>query len=296
MKTLLTSLCLLVVQTSLISQVKLHGQWQSGDTSQVQILKTRRGDRFIGRLLSINKTAAVFLLSSHDTIVWPKKEIIRIEALKSSLLPPKFARQRLFFAPTAFTLEKGISEYRNNSWVLNSYRKGFTDKFQMGVGFMPALVVNLVWTDFKYTIPLSKNLRAGVGGIAGGGIDFQYYDDSQMLGFAAGLGILTIGSEYNFINLAMARFLKGNEGPNDDGHSKYWGFSMGGAFKAKRKSDRFFIELTVFPEDNRFYSTWAGGIGYTYEKKRSLDIAIRVVPFGLGSRYPMIGITSRRKK
>lgn len=296
MKSIFTLFLLLLIACAMQAQKPIIGRWNPKDTTQVQVLTSKRGDRFKGRLLSINKTAAVFLLSTNDTIIWAKKEISRIETLNAKLLPPTFVRQRLFFAPTAFTLEKGISEYRNNSLVLNSYRKGLTDKFQMGVGFMPTVFINLVWTDFKYAIPLAKNLRVGLGGMVGGGVEFQVYGNSRVLGYATGLGMLTIGSKYNFINLAAAKAVVGYDAPDNDGRSDRWGVSMGGAFKTAKKNDRCFFELIVFTGSNAIHSNWAGAIGYTYERKRSIDFAIRLLPFGTRSRWPMLGVTSRRKK
>ncbi len=297
MKPFFTLLCVWIFAFQSVAQVNIRGRWNPKDTTQTHILHTKRGDEFTtGRMLSRNKTVVAYLLDS-DTLFFATKQVSWVQVVKpSKRLPPTFLRERLFLSPTAFPLEKGVREYRNNTLLFNSYRKGITNNLQMGFGFMPGLLVNLLWVDTKITIPVSNNFRAGIGGMLGGGNYFDFYDSYQGLGFAAGYGVVSIGSRYHFINLSAA-YAGGKTGNNLDGANRSrktnsWIFSTGGAFKIGKKENRLFFEILSIPVEGSRQLVRGGAIGVTIatKGKRHLDLVTSMpIPGSFA-----IGVTSKK--
>ncbi|MCC6724306.1 MAG: hypothetical protein IT258_07325 [Saprospiraceae bacterium] len=296
-KALLLIFPLLFAHAATAQMVKVKGDLRIGDTTQVHVLKTKRGDIFIGRLLGLDNEKIRFLLLKKDTVFWPNALVEKVASKKAELLPPSLVTQRIFASPTAFILKKGIREYHNTQLWFNQFDKGYSKNFQAGIGFMPAITRNLVWGNAKYGIEVSENARAAFIGGAGGGIDLpRYSDNAQMLGFAIGLGVLTVGSKYNFINASVGRYVLRYEGAENDRGLNGWVSSVGGSFKAKRKSDRYFFELVYLTSSVVNFPVNIGGLGYTYEgDKRNTDFAIRVLAINPDNkRFLMFGITSRR--
>jgi hypothetical protein len=272
-------------------QVPINGHWRKGDTTQVHTLYTRRGDQFVGRLLEKNKAVVGFLVNA-DTVFFSTKSVKRIVIRrKTNLLPATMVTERLFVSPTAFPLKKGVREYRNNCLLFNSYRKGITNNMQVGIGFMPALFVNLIWVDTKVTIPIGKNINAGLGGMLGGGNNVDFISDFETFGFAAGFGALTIGTKSHFINLSSAYVLHGIKSNPEN----KWLYSFGGAMKIPKRKHRLYYELLYVPERHSTDINWYGTIGITIvQRKRNTDLGILIHPLGISYRAPFFGITSKK--
>ena len=99
------------------AQLLIKGDLRPRDTTQVHKLYTKRGDVLMGRLLLIGIDSVSFKLNTDELLRYPFEALDSMQAL-----PPVrkfkhdrlvYVSERLFIAPSAFSLQKGEKEYRN---------------------------------------------------------------------------------------------------------------------------------------------------------------------------------------
>lgn len=265
------------------AQLPIKGDLHPRDTTQVHKLYTKRGDILTGRLLLIGVDSVSFKMNTDQLLRFSFEALDSLVALPPvrKLKPKKlvYVSERLFVAPSAFSLQKGEKEYRNILIYYNTYHIGLSDHTTIGAGFMPAVLVSAVWGDIKRTFDLNDKLHIGVGAVAALGIS---YDEEKVAG-VGGYGVLTLGTRHNFVNLSIMRAAAL---VNSEGESKPWNFSIGGSF-------------CLTPRLRLFYE-YGGHFNYFFENllilgitrqgaKRVMDAAIIaaparegfIIPFGL---------------
>jgi hypothetical protein len=263
------------------AQLQINGEWQSGDTSQVQVLTMVRGDEFRGYLLQYDSTGVMFKLDIGDTLRYGLDEVKMVEVLPAPPHKPKTAptsiNERLLVSPTGFTLNKGKQEYRNIMFLYNSYHYGVTDNITVGGGIMPMIITYLGWVDAKVSLELYENLHIAAGGLIGGGHTISFSEDGGESGgnnysFTGGFSSLTIGSKVNFINFSVARIAIFEELGDS---SSPWLYSTGSSHKVG-KNNRLFVEAGNYIGN---YEEWTVSLGIsTLYKRNSFDAAIQFFP------------------
>jgi hypothetical protein len=136
-------------------------------------VEVRSGNRFVGVLQAATAETLDF-----DTPDLGRVHVLRGNLKELVLLNAEQARkghdyigngERLFFGPTARNLRKGEGSVQDIDVFLLTANYGFTDNFSLGViaTFIPqAGTDNLVGLTPKASVPLSSNVRVGVGALA----------------------------------------------------------------------------------------------------------------------------------
>lgn len=187
------------------------------DTTQIHVLKTHRGDVFTGRVIEIMDTNVRFRANGDISLEFRFAEIISVSVQgeakttdDASMQNPKkkndhglkndtFPTQIMFYAQSAFALEKGKKLFTNVDLLWNSLDFAVTDRFSAGVGvFLPIRAI----VRGKYAYEITEKVRLGVGSNI-----FTIYDfyDLNMVGHV--YGVVTFGTPELFVNLTGGYFL-----------------------------------------------------------------------------------------
>ncbi|HKK77245.1 MAG TPA: hypothetical protein VJ953_19355 [Saprospiraceae bacterium] len=129
------------------------------DPSQIQVLETRRGDHFIGKVQSLEDQRLSFLIREENLLIFTISEIERLYPFKTEGEWEDFRPAYLSVFPTAYNLPKGAWEYQNNSVLWNTLYYGVSDHFSIGGGFIIPAFFTL---RLKYTTELSEKFALGL--------------------------------------------------------------------------------------------------------------------------------------
>ncbi|MBI1226893.1 MAG: hypothetical protein GC192_16800 [Bacteroidetes bacterium] len=264
------------------AQLLIKGDLHPRDTTQIHKLYTKRGDMLEGRLLLIGLDSISFRLNN-------SQELLRysFDALDSmQVLPPArkqrspkkqvYVAERLFIAPSAFSLKKSEKEYRNILLYYNTYHVGITEHTTLGIGVLPAILIDAAWVDVKHTYDISDKLHIGVGASTAIGV----IDGSEKTASIGGYGILTLGTRNNFVSASTLRTAARYAG---DFVSKPWNFSVGGSFCLTPRL-RIFYEIGGHM---KYFFDNALVLGITRQgDKRVMDFAIVAFPNRTGLIIP----------
>jgi len=169
------------------------------DSTQVHILKTQRGDKFIGRLLRVQQDSLTFALPDADTLFFTRESVKKVYpsvALSRPRNERVFVLNSLSVAPTAFNLDKDQWNYQNVNLLGNNINYGVSDHFSVGSGFIiPGL---FIW-KMKWTGQITPNFSVGVHNL-------------NLIGLTGGIGGLstlsavgTVGHPERFFNFNLGR-------------------------------------------------------------------------------------------
>ncbi len=202
------------------------------DSTQVHVLRTVRGDTFMGHVKDIYGTRLTFLVENKISLEFDfseiKSVIVRGEdvlvsrPLRKKKIPKgrlvgrdSFSTQNIIFTYTSFPLEKGRLLYTNFDLVWNSVDWGVTDNFTGGIALY---LLNVIVLRGKLTTPVYDNIRIGVGTKF-----IMLFPEFDELGILTNLsGIITIGSPEKFFNLNGGIFV-----PTGRGVSRGYGGGIG---------------------------------------------------------------------
>ncbi len=214
----------------------LHAQFISkdiiiGDTTQVHVLNTENGDRFVGRVTKIVNTTVFLLFKDTKELEFALSEISSLVLFKeqksggTSRGPVRNAdylrakaeyearntgkdqsailngEEHLFFSPTAYTLGKGKNEFRNIMVFYNRIDFGLSDNIDIGFDLMPLIGVNVFATRIKAGVPLSDFVNIGFGGSVFFVIQPNNFRRRDVTGTTHTYGTATFGSKDKFINV-----------------------------------------------------------------------------------------------
>ena len=169
------------------------------DSTQVHILKTQRGDKFIGRLLRVQQDSLTFALPEADTLFFARESVKKVYpsvALSRPRNVSSFVPSSLSVAPTAFNLDKDQWNYQNVNVLGNNINYGVSDHFSVGSGFIvPGF---FIW-KMKWTGQVTPNFSVGVHNL-------------NLIGVASGIGTVstlsvvgTVGHPDRFFNFNLGK-------------------------------------------------------------------------------------------
>ena len=146
------------------------------DTTQLHIVETKRGDRFVGRITKIENTTVYFLFRNESplefkfqdlSLVWvagenPPGDTFSNEGEKSQKYfdAASHAPEYLLYSPTAFNYPKGGGAYRNTDILWNTVDFGVTNNLSFGGG---AIIPFFFVFRGKGTFELTPQFRFGFG-------------------------------------------------------------------------------------------------------------------------------------
>lgn len=143
------------------------------DTTQLHILETKRGDRFVGRIASIENTEIYFLFRNESPLQFKFQEIAQVwvvgeippdekkgQKSNAEFDPTFYAPEYLLYSATAFSFPKGGGTYRNTDLLWNVVDFGVTDNFSFGGG----VVIPILFAfRAKGTFGIGEKVRFGFG-------------------------------------------------------------------------------------------------------------------------------------
>lgn len=189
------------------------------DSSQVHILRTNRGDRFVGQLKDIRSTNLFFVLGNGDELTFAFKEVVSIITWQEENLDGGKGWQRQFrgnllvegqnrgigaenliYSSTAFNYEPGEGEVRSFVFIVNVVDVGVAKGVSVGGGFV---LPDIGILRMKATTPVGKSLHIG----AGVNMIFPLTDITDIEGVAHTYAVLTSGNPDRFLNVTVGAFI-----------------------------------------------------------------------------------------
>ncbi|GAB5553298.1 MAG: hypothetical protein Sapg2KO_28890 [Saprospiraceae bacterium] len=126
------------------------------DTSQIHILETKKGDRFIGKVLKIEQTTLTFLFRPKQELAFEFSELKRVSVYSGVKNTASFQPTYLTIFPTAYNYKQGEWEYQNVDLLWNTLNYGVSDNFSVGGGF---IIPFAFLARFKWSTPVSETLQ-----------------------------------------------------------------------------------------------------------------------------------------
>ncbi len=186
------------------------------DSSEVQVLHTKDGTRFVGRTLEVRSDSLLFE-SRAGVVRVARANIATFETIPRERMHggdvwfPNPNTTRLLFAPTGRMLPRGQSYLNNTYLFFLGYAGGVTDRLTLGGGFsvfpLDDFSDNIFYITPKVGLYQSDKLNVAVGALVGwaGGEEGDYG------GIAYGVSTfgppdksLTIGGGYGFAGGELA--------------------------------------------------------------------------------------------
>lgn len=127
------------------------------DTNQVHVLETKKGDRFLGRVLKIEQTTLTFLFRPGQELIFEFNELKGVSVYKGVVdKGASFRPTYLTVFPTAYNYNRGVWEYQNVDLLWNTLNYGVSDNFSVGGGF---IIPVAFLARFKWSKPISETLH-----------------------------------------------------------------------------------------------------------------------------------------
>ena len=200
----------------------------------------------------------------NDRVTTPYNNQIFLE--KQYLYNP----QRVFLSPSAFTLEKGVTEFRNTMVFHNNMDFGITDNLTIGAGFSSVIISNALSGKVKLGGSLSPHLHVAAG-VQGMVLFPGYGDDAVSVGLL--YGALTVGTKDKFLTASVGL------GRDSDYGESTAGLTIGGAIRTSENWRIFleFIHFDPYQSEDYYsnYNTTMGTLGMSWFK------GVHQIDFGL---------------
>jgi len=264
----------------------LQGQYFSheinlSDSTQVHILRTVRGDRFVGQLKDIRSTNLYFVLGNGDELIFTFKEVVSILTWRDENLDGKknwhrpfagsllnagetrsIGAENLIYSSTAFNYAEGDGEVRSFAFIVNIVDVGVTKGLSIGGGFaLPDIGI----LRLKATTPVSKSLYLG----AGVNMIFPLTEITDIEGVAHTYAILTAGTPDRFFNFTVGAFLALDSFSDD-----IFIASIGGGYRVAPQW-RLHFEMVFGAEDGAFIPA----VGVVWQKGNfKLELGLAGLP------------------
>lgn len=255
---MLSAILLFGMALPLAGQVDLDRRIDLQDSTQVHLLETKRGDRFVGHLVEHVEDVYIFELNNGSRISFLTDEVESITLLREENSSNPIAHQwheDLFITPTAFNYQKGQRYYRNTQLILNRFDFAASDNYSIGVGtFLPFSIL----VRSKLTTASSSLFNFGIG------LDFIFSlngkeDQKRFVQFFA---VTTIGRPKRHFNFSAAAILDLRE--NID--SQYL-LTAGGAFEVWENWS-IIIDTILIPQSKDNSILPGAGLSWMNEKNR----------------------------
>lgn len=147
-------LCLFLIAEA--SAQNFSPDFNLSDTTQIHVLETKKGDRFIGRVVKIEQTTLSFAFRADQELLFEFNELERVFVYNSTLKSASFRPTYLSVFPTAYNYQQGEWEYQNVDLLWNTLNYGVSDNFSVGGGFFIPLAF---LARLKLTQPLSDKVH-----------------------------------------------------------------------------------------------------------------------------------------
>ena len=272
-----------------------------GDTTQVHVLNTLRGDRFVGRVIKIENTKVFFLFKEKNELEFDLAEIksLRVEgesgkrqgddsdepksdyerkfeerqakyAYEASLPVLPAGAEANFFGTTGFTYGKGNGEYRNTMIFINRVDMGLGENIDIGLDLIPLIGVNMLGARIKAGFSLSENAHLGVG--ASTYAFFSTFDDT--FGGSHTYAVATIGSRERYLNFGYGYLFPYEQDFFTDPDTPV--VNIGGSF---RFAERWRVSGDIVLLTDDFYEPDFYNFGVAwFNRNNRFDFGITVVP------------------
>lgn len=253
------------------------GQVSRPETKSVSELVLRDGSRIFGTVEHESGQEVVFRTTTGSTITASRADVVSLRPVKGRVAGGEFLRSdehrsRLFFAPTARSLEKGQVSVGVFEFLAPFVQVGVTDRLSVGGG--TPLVFGLgdwdrpFWLTPKLQVYSSESSQAAIGVLH----VFDTNGDTAGIGYGVG----TFGSSDNAITVGAGVAYAGD----DRG-----GILMIGGERRVARNLKLITENYVWEGGGGFIS---GGVRFIGERL-SADLAL-AVPMGLGDviAFPVV--------
>ena len=256
---------------------------ESKDTTIWQI-ETKEGEIFRGVILSQSRKKLALKTESQEEIELKKKDIYFKEVydpkrlIDGELWSENRLNNRNLLVPTGMLQTKGKGYYENKYLAVNHLNLAFTDGFSLGLGIIPAFIVNSynpetpVWIVPKFRIPVkNKNFHLSTGIFISTTIfrdDYYPDDDGAKIAYIMG----TYGNKNMSLSLGLGYGTFGF-----DGWLNTPAFSFSNTIRVGKRS-YLFIESIFMNSFNRKYDYELQMLylvgGRSLWKKISLDFGV----------------------
>lgn len=301
-KLLLLATLFLFSLPALVQAQFISKKIEIGDTTQVHVLNTENGDRFLGRVTRIENTTVFFLFQEKRELEFNLSEISSLvlfeeQSEKNSNPTPSqnpdydrakseyesragnsskpsvmSGEQNLFFSPTAFTYGKEAGEYRNLMVLYNRVDFGLTDNIDLGFDLMPLIALNLFSMRLKAGVPLNDYLNVGFGASVYMVVQPGLFSNDEVEGTTHTYAALTIGDKDKFMNIGYG-YAFPFESENSTGASV---FTFGGSLRVGKRwkvmADFVIMNLEFDPDYYSIGASW-------FNNKNRIDFGINTLAF-----------------
>lgn len=234
----------------------------------IHVLKTSRGDQFIGQLQDYGMGTLRFMLENGTILKFSLKDIVNIRleerVAQNEPIPvtgvESWGNDKLLFTQSAFLLKRKETQYRNLMVLYNAIDHGISDHITIGGGFLTVIFTSIVSVRAKAGFDLNDYVHVGVGGQAFGAFLF----DEEVAGAAFGYGALTFGTSDRHLNIGVGR------GVGFDLDNPITSFNLGGAFRLGNNW-RIFGEYLVIRDETSDGGIYGGLGGSWFNLKHRID-------------------------
>lgn len=183
------------------------------DPTQMHILETKRGDRFVGRITKIENTEIYFLFRNEDPLQFKFQDVLRVWVAgevppgnqgnnkreeEKEVDPTYYPPEYLLYSATAFNFPKGGGTYRNTDLLWNVVDFGISDNFSFGGG----VVIPVLFTfRAKGTFEIAPKFRFGFGQ----NTFIPFVPDTESASHF--FGVASLGQAERFLNFSFGYWL-----------------------------------------------------------------------------------------
>ncbi len=191
------------------------------DTSTVWIVETYDGNEYLGSLVDSSGTVVIIKTKTLGELRIPKTEIKKFEAILSGQLKDgqywseNLQATRYFWAPNGYALKKGEGYYQNVWVFFNHMSFGLSESMSIGVGMVPAFLINGASTPVWITPKISLKGEADSKVRLGLGVLLGTVAGERDTGFGIAYGVVTIGSRDSNVNLGVGMGFANGEWANN---------------------------------------------------------------------------------
>ncbi|MEX2272433.1 MAG: hypothetical protein WD690_13235 [Vicinamibacterales bacterium] len=278
LRTTLAAVAMVLATTPVFGQEPPTAQRQveTGATELYELV-LKDGSRAFGTVEREDEREVVFRTHAGAVLTAQRQEIVSLRIVKGRIQNGEFVRSdshhtRLFFAPTARSLEKGQVSVGVFEFLAPFVQVGVTDRFSIGGG--TPLVIGIdedfrpFWVTPKFQVHRGENTQVAVGVL-------QMFNSSGDSGGIA-YGVATFGSSDNAVTAGAGIAYSGDSSG---------GVVMVGGERRAHRNLKLITENYVWQEGNGIVS---GGIRFLGERL-SADLAL-AVPIGAGDfiAFPVV--------
>ena len=262
-----TAIAVLTAGLVLAAFSRVEAQEKAAKTPDVFELVLRDGSRVFGAVDREDDQEVVFRTSSGSLLTTRRSDIVALRRVRGTVENGEFRRSdehrsRLFFAPTARSLQRGQVSVGVFQFLAPFVQVGVTDHFSVGGG--TPLIFGFEDWDRPFWVTPKLQVFSGTRAQAAVGV-FHVFDGANNAGIGYGVG--TFGGSDNALTVGAGVTYAGD----DRG-----GVAMIGGERRVRSNIKLMTENYIWNGGRGFMS---GGVRFIGERL-SADLAL-AIPFGM---------------